>query len=91
MAHKITKDIEKKIAGLAKQIPTTTYGIKKHVYKRLNDKVVERTTVGENLFKVNHKNRMKQAFKDNGLQGLKDYIDGIGELVNSKLDIAVNL
>lgn len=82
MAYKITKEIEKKIAGLAKQIPSTTYGVKKHVYKRLNDKVVERTTIGENLYQVNHKNRMKQAYKDNGLQGLKDYIDGIGELVN---------
>jgi hypothetical protein len=89
--NKITKDIEKKLTVIASHLPLTTYGVKKHIYKRLNDKVVERTTVGENLHKVNHKNRLKKVFKDNGIDGVRKYIDDVKELAQSKIDIAVDL
>jgi hypothetical protein len=84
MANKITKDIEEKLGVIAGYLPLTTYGVKKHVYKRVNDKQVERTTIGENLHEVNHKNRLKTAFKSEGIAGVK-------ELSESKIDIAVDL
>ena len=89
--NKITKDIEKKLNVIASHLPLTTYGVKKHVYKRLNDNVIERTTIGENLHKVNHKNRLKTVFKDSGIEGVRRYINEVKELTESKVDIAVSL
>jgi hypothetical protein len=89
--NKITKDIEKKLSVIASHLPLTTYGVKKHVYKRLNDNVIERTTIGENMHKVNHKNRLKTVFKDSGIEGVRQYINDVKELTESKVDIAVNL
>ena len=91
MALKITKEIEKRLANIAAQLPKTTYGTKKHVFKRLNDKVIERTTVGEILHPVNHKNRIKTVYKDGGVEAVKTYVKDVLELSESRLDIAVNL
>ena len=91
MGLKITKEIEKRLANIASQLPLTTYGIKKHVYKRVNDKQVERTTIGENLFEVNHKNRLKTVYKDGGVEAVKSYVNDVLELSDSRLNIAVNL
>ena len=89
--NKITKDIEKKISNLAKQMPVTTYGIKKHVFERISDKVVRKTTIGEDLHKVNHKNRMKVAYANGGVDALRTYIKDVAELSQSKIDLAVDL
>lgn len=91
MALKINKETEKRLANIAAQLPLTTYGTKKHVYKRLNDKVVEKTTIGENLHKVNHKNRLKTVYKDGGVEAVKQYVNDVLELSECRLDIAIDL
>jgi hypothetical protein len=91
MALKITKATEKRLANIAAQLPITTYGVKKHIFKRVNDKQIAKTTIGENLHKVNHKNRLKTVYKDGGVEAVKSYVNDVLELSDSRLNIAVNL
>jgi predicted phage-related endonuclease len=87
----ITKSIEKKIGNISKQLPVTTYGVKKHVYKRLDDKRVERTTFGEDLHVVNHKNRLKTAYKSGGVEAVKKYVEDVIALSQARTTVAVDL
>jgi hypothetical protein len=91
MGLKITKETEKRLANIAAQLPLTTYGVKKHVFKRVNDKQIAKTTIGENLHQVNHKNRLKTVYKDGGVEAVKSYVNDVLELSDSRLNIAVNL
>lgn len=87
----ITKSIEKKISNISKQLPVTTYGVKKHAYKRLDDKRVERTTYGEDLHVVNHKNRLKTAYKSGGVEAVKKYVEDVIALSQARTTVAVDL
>jgi predicted phage-related endonuclease len=87
----ITKNIEKKISNIAKQLPVTTYGVKKHVYKRLDDRRVERTTYGEDLHVCNHKSRLKTAYKSGGVEAVKKYVDDVIVLSQARVAVAVDL
>ena len=88
---KLTKDIEKKLAGIAKELPITTYGVPKVHYQRLDAQRILKQTYGEELHKVNHKNRMKTAYQNGGVFAVKDYVKGVLELANCHMDIAINL
>ena len=88
---KITKDIEKKLANIAKQLPLTTYAIPKVTYKRLDKERVLKQTTGEFHYVTNHKNRIKTAYVSGGVEAVREYIQGVAELVNSKIQIAVEL
>lgn len=88
---KITKDIEKKLAYIASQLPLTTYGVKKFTLKRLDSKRVEKVTYGENLHVVNHKNRLKTVYVGGGVEAVQTYVNDVAELSKSKIDIAINL
>lgn len=88
---KITKAIEKKLANIAKQLPLTTYGVKKYTLQRIDSERVQKTTYGENLHVVNHKNRIKTAYSCGGVEAVKEYINGVAELANSQVNIAVDL
>lgn len=91
MALKITKETEKRLANIAAQLPFTTYGTKKHVFKKINDNVTERTTIGEILHPVNHKNRLKTVYKDGGVEAVRTYVNDVLELSESRISIAVDL
>ena len=88
---KITKDIEKKLAYIASQLPLTTYGVKKFTLKRLDSKRVEKVTYGENLHVVNHKNRLKTVYVSGGVEAVQTYVNNVAELSKSKIDIAIDL
>lgn len=88
---KITKNIEKKLTHISSQLPLTTYGVKKFVDKRIDDKRIARTTYGEDLHVCNHKNRMKTAYKSGGVEAVKEYVKGVYDLSNLRMDIAINL
>lgn len=88
---KITKDIEKKIKGIASQLPLTTYGIKKYTLQRIDKERVQKTTYGENLHVVNHKNRLKTAYTCGGVEAVQQYVNEVLELSQSKVSIALDI